>query len=602
MTLNPFRIFFLLALALATAASAGDLDSRFQLSLERVLHGGPPYFANDFILADAIPTHTRRFTEFSGDVSGRFLDALARAESVTGEKIPAIDQIIDGLVTAQKPAGFFGDSFPDGEIKSFPHMALLWGNGRMLTGLVEVHLRRGDAKSLEIAKKLGDFFVAIGPRLNDDAVMKTFSGDQHAVGYICWTQITEGLVGLYTATKDARYLDLARNMAGRVFMHEGQHSHGFLTAIRGMVDLAAATGDKQWLDRAAGLWQGVVDSGNLLPHGCIPEAFKPMIMRDEGCSEADWVRLSLKLWQATRDAKYLDAAEHAVFNEFSLNQFSTGDFGCRTISALGVGGAVTHAPKGGATNQNFSAVSIAYGQARAWWCCTFHGLRAFPDIMDSVFHVEGNTLSYDLPLDGHGRIGGFAVKAVSTLGNDAACRLEVVETDGREHAIDVRCPPWSDVPQISVNGAAVAAAGKGAWRTLHRTWQKGDVVTIRYPLRTRVVNNPSNPSVVGFARGPWMLGVEPDGSPAFFDEPMTKNLIRVSGLPGSPQLDPVTSVAANSAGVFGLTAARAGLTFMPGGYPMQPQTALLRPLAEQTGLRDMNEWIFWFSPAPAANR
>jgi hypothetical protein len=30
---------------------------------------------------------------------------------------------------------------------------------------------------------------------------------------------------------------------------------------------------------------------------------------------------------------------------------------------------------------------------------------------------------------------------------------------------------------------------------------------------------------------------------------------------------------------------------------MQPQVALLRPIAEQTGLRDMNEWVFWFRPA-----
>jgi len=601
MTMNLLRILILLAPAFAAAADAGDLDNRFRLSLGRVLQGGPPHFTKDFVLADAVPAHTRRFTEFSGDVSGRYLDALARAESVTGERIPALDPIIEGLAAAQKPAGFFGDAFPDGEIKAFPHMALLWGNGRMLTGLVEAHRVRGDARALGMARKLGDFFVAIGPRLNDDAVMKTFSGDQHAVGYICWTQTTEGLVGLYAATKDVRYRNLARDMAGRVFMHEGQHSHGFLTAIRGMVDLAAATGEKQWLERAAGLWQGVVDSGNLLPHGCIPEAFKPMVMRDEGCSEADWVRLSLKLWQATRDAKYLDAAEHAVFNEFALNQFSTGDFGHRTLSALGAGGAVTHAPKGGATNQNFSAVSIAYGQARAWWCCTFHGLRAFPDIMDAVFHADGNALFYDLPLGGRGRIDGLAVKADSTLGSDATCRLEAVEADGREHAVAVRCPPWSDAPQLTVNGAG-AAEREGAWLTIRRAWRKGDVVTVRYPLRTRTVKNPSNPAVVGFARGPWMLGVEPDGSAAFFDEPMTKNVIRVAGLPDRPELASAPKVAPGSAGDFAVPAARAGLLFVPGGYPMQPQTALLRPLAEQTGLRDMNEWVFWFYPAPAARR
>jgi DUF1680 family protein len=598
MTTTRIRARMVLSAALAAAsAGAGDLEERFRLSLDRVLAGGPPEFTKEFVLADALPAHTRRFTEFSGDVSGRYLDALARAEAVTGERIAALDAILDGLAAAQKPAGFFGDDFPDGEIKGRPHMSLLWGNGRMLTGLVEVHRRRGDAKSLAIARKLGDFLVAIGPRLNDEAVAKAFSGDQHAVGYICWTQIIEALVGLNAATKDARYLDLARAMAGHVFMHEGQHSHGFLTALRGMVDLSAATGERQWLDRAAALWQKVVDTGNLLPHGCIPEAFKPMILRDEGCSEADWVRLSLQLWHATHATKYLEAAEHAVFNEFALNQFSTGDFGHRTISALGAGGAVTRAPKGGATNQAFSAVSIAYGQARAWWCCTFHGLRAIPDIMDSVFRADGNTLAYDLPFDGHGRIEGLALKAVSTLGKDETCRIEVVESDGFEHIVAVRCPAWADAPRITVNGGGAAEGEGGAVRTIHREWRKGDVLAIRYPLRTRTVKNPSNPALVGFARGPWILGAEPDGSPAFFDEPMSQTVIRVPGLPERPELAPAPEVAPDSAGVFALPAARAGLPFIPGGYPMQPQVALLRPIAEQTGLRDMNEWVFWFRPA-----
>lgn len=580
----------------ALSVSAGDLPARFELSLHRVLQGGPPHFTKDFVLADAIPTPIRRFTEFSGDVSGRYLDALARAEGVTGRRFPEMDAILEGLAAAQKPAGFFGEAFPDGAIAAKPHMALLWGNGRLLTGLVEVHRRRGDAVSLAIARRLGDFLVSIGPRLNDDAVMKAFSGDQHAVGYICWTQIIEGLVGLHAATKDARYLGLARAMAGRVFMHSGQHSHGFLTAIRGMVDLAAATGETAWLERACALWQGVIDSGNLLPHGCVPEAFKPMVLRDEGCSEADWLRLSLALWGATRTPKYLDAAEHALFNEFALNQFSSGDFGHRTISATGVGGAVTRMPKGDATNQAFSAVSIAYGQARAWWCCTFHGLRAIPEAMDAVFHAEGGALFYDLPLDGAGRTDGLAIKAASALGRDGTCRLEVVEADGRDHAVGVRVPPWADGLRLAVNGSEVPG-GDGAGRTIRRAWHVGDVVTAAYSFRTRVVRNPENPALVGFARGPWMLGVEPAGSPAFFDEPMSETRIKVSGLPDRPELAPAPVVAAGSAGPFVATAAHAGLVFVPGGYPMQPQVALLRPLAEQTGLADANEWVFWFRPA-----
>ena len=38
-------------------------------------------------------------------------------------------------------------------------LPILWGNGRLLIGLVEVYEQTGDPKSLEAAKKLGDYFV-----------------------------------------------------------------------------------------------------------------------------------------------------------------------------------------------------------------------------------------------------------------------------------------------------------------------------------------------------------------------------------------------------------------------------------------------------------
>jgi hypothetical protein len=40
------------------------------------------------------------------------------------------------------------------------------------------------------------------------------------------------------------------------------------------------------------------------------------------------------------------------------------------------------------------------------------------------------------------------------------------------------------------------------------------------------------------------------------------------------------------------------LHYRPGGYSMQPQTALLRPIAEYTAGPDANELWFWLPLAP----
>ena len=45
-----------------------------------------------------------------------------------------------------------------------PHMALLWGNGRLLVGLMQYHAVTHDAEVLRAARRLADFLVAIRAR------------------------------------------------------------------------------------------------------------------------------------------------------------------------------------------------------------------------------------------------------------------------------------------------------------------------------------------------------------------------------------------------------------------------------------------------------
>ena len=57
------RLIGWLALTFAAGPSfAGDLTDRFELTLERVLDGGPPHYTPDLLLADVIPRDIRRFT------------------------------------------------------------------------------------------------------------------------------------------------------------------------------------------------------------------------------------------------------------------------------------------------------------------------------------------------------------------------------------------------------------------------------------------------------------------------------------------------------------------------------------------------------------
>jgi DUF1680 family protein len=540
-------------LAVPGAALAGDLTDRMQLTIHRILQGGPPRYSEDLILADAVPRHTRRFTEFSGDVSGRYIEAMSVAAATQAGA--RLDSLVTALVPLQKPDGHFGDAL-DSSQATDATMAILWGNGRLLIGLMEYHRLHPRPEVLAAARRIGDFLIDLAPLYNSAAVREKYNGEKYAVGYICWTQQIEGLVALYRATREQRYLDLARAMAARTDRHPAQHSHGFLTSLRGVLELYRETGEKQYLEQVEKEWRSLLNSGNVMLQGGVPEMFAPRQKRDEGCSEADWLRLSLALWRETGDAAYLEQAERTWFNEFAYNQFHTGDFGHHTMTAAGMAEAYTH----------------------GWWCCTLFGLRAMADVERGAFRIAADgSIEYGLPVDGSIETKDLAVRAVSSLERDGTVRLEVLRAGNRPQTLAVRTPAWS---------AALPAP-------VTKVWKKGETIILRYKMQINVLRDPKRPRQIVIFCGPWLLAVDRQASPAFFDEPHEKNQVMV---PAAGELNPATA----APGPFTVPVANYLLRYLPGGYPMQPATAVLRPIAEHTMSDDANP-VEWWLPERAAN-
>src|SRR4249919_3135362 len=73
----------------------GIANERFELTLRRVLEGDSPRFTEEFLLADVKPTNERRFTEYSGDLSGRYIGALATGARVYGAETPGLDGLVE---------------------------------------------------------------------------------------------------------------------------------------------------------------------------------------------------------------------------------------------------------------------------------------------------------------------------------------------------------------------------------------------------------------------------------------------------------------------------------------------------------------------------
>ena len=70
----------------AETVPQGELKERVALTQQRMLTGETPRFSHDFILADVKldPAYPRRFSEYSGDLSGRYIGALSMLPPAEG--------------------------------------------------------------------------------------------------------------------------------------------------------------------------------------------------------------------------------------------------------------------------------------------------------------------------------------------------------------------------------------------------------------------------------------------------------------------------------------------------------------------------------------
>lgn len=533
------------------APGAGLIRDRFERTLRRVLEGDAPAYTEEFVLADVRPTPERRFTEYSGDVSGRYIGGLATASQVFGTDVPGLASLVDKVVALQKPEGYFGSAF------AFDHpadrdMALLWGNGRLLVGLLEYYALRPSEPVLTSCRRVGDFLVQISPLMLSQQIRDAFGARHFASSYICWTQQTEGLANLYRVTKDERYRTLAEQIAAVIERRRGDHVHGYLTSLRGVMDLYAVTGQAGLLQQCEAAWGDICASQDLLITGGVPEGWSPNNHRTEGCGEADWVRLNLALWKATTNQKYLAMAERALFNELAFNQYATGDFGHRVYTETGL-------PAGGAV--------------RAWWCCTLHGLRCFPEIEKSVFRAEERALYYDLPLDGQIKVHSVEAATESNLARDGSVRISIRESGSGVSLLAVRKPAWAKRVDVQLNGKAIEFREGDDYAHVERHWAAGDVVDLKYAIELRETR--FDDKRVAFSFGPWLLGASAADNPAYFNELTSENRLLGEATPAR--------VEASEAHTFSVPVAATVFGYAQAEYPDQPGHVQLRAIAEQTG-------------------
>jgi DUF1680 family protein len=506
---------------------AGDLARRVDLTARRLTQSGVPAYTDDFVLGDVTLDTRRRFWNFSGDLSGRWIEALA-ALPPAGRAATDLASLVAKLLSHQRPDGRFGRidlAFTAAETGT-EHMALLWGNGRLLAGLMAYWQAARDEAVLASARRLADFLLAVREATKAPEVMARVEG-QGAFGFICFTQLAEGLALLTRATGEARYAAAGREIVPLLQPRGVQHSHGYLTTLRGALLLHEVAGHADMLSFAERLYGELVRSSDYTVDGGVLEYFgwgdaanaaslaaakaaSGVFPRNEGCGLADFVRLSLQLHRATGRVEYLERAERCLVNGFAHNQYATGDFGSRVFFDQGI--------------QPSPSVN------RSWWCCTMHGYRAFRDVLDEAVVEKDGTVAVQLleDVDFRGARTGLRVRR-SPLG--LTCEV----TRPYEGVLAVREPSWTEGPSLARNGGALATKRDGGFLLVEGRFAAGERIEVRLVPRSRLLTAKgeeialtalgADPVRAALYCGPWLVVADEQVDPAFFGEPWPGNVV-----------------------------------------------------------------------------
>ena len=454
-----------------------------------------------------------------------------------------VDSLIDVVAAAQEPDGYLYTTRTIGKnvhpwagnkrwelVHELSHE--LYNLGHLYEAAVAHYRATGRRDLLEVAIKSADLVDAtFGPDGLQD-----YPGHQ---------EVEIGLVKLYRATGEVRYLDLAKyflDVRGRPGIgnpKEYDQSHLPVTqqtaavghAVRGaymwtaMADIAAITGDSAYLHAIDRIWHDIVDTKYYLNGGigatgngeAFGSAFElpNMSAYCETCAGVGNVRWNHRMFLMTGDAAYIDVLERTLYNNVLDGVSLSGDhfFYPNVLASMG------------------------QHERREWFgcaCCPPNVARTLPAMPEFIYAHRGDTAYVNmyvssettLPVggtelrlrqeSGFPWTGGVQLRVDPAAPVNATLRLRVPgyvrnapAPGGLYRYTDPEVPAFT----VLVNDAVVPVrVDDHGYVNLNRRWQAGDRVDLDFPLEVHAVRARSEVSAdtgrVAFERGPLLYCAE----------------------------------------------------------------------------------------------
>jgi uncharacterized protein len=360
-------------------------------------------------------------------------------------------------------------------------------------------------------------------------------------------EIEIGLVKLFRVTGDKKYLDLAKfflevrgpgkdrynQMHKKVLEQDSAVGHAVRAQYMyaAMADIAALTGNKDYLAAIDKLWADVVQSKTYITGGIgsvrdiegfgAPYSLPNMEAYCETCAAIANCLWNYRMFLLHGDSKYFDVFEKVLYNGL--------------LSGVSLSGDHFFYPNPLASSGQYTR--------KAWFgcaCCPVNITRFLPSLPGYIYAVDRDNLYVNLFIGNEAdiQIGGQPLHLVQVTNYpwDGEVKLTVRCQEPMSFKLMVRVPGWAGNQAFStdlyrfedkneqksefmVNGKLIDADFRNGYAVIYKTWKDGDQLQVKFPMIPRKVR--ANPLVkeddgkIALQRGPVIYCFEADQSMPF---------------------------------------------------------------------------------------
>lgn len=502
---------------------AEDLDKQYLLELNADRLLSP--FLREAGLATKADSYTNwENTGLDGHIGGHYLSALSLMYASTGDI-----QIRDRLNYMISELKRCQDANGNGYIGGVPGGKAIWEeiangnikaggfdlNGKWVplynihktyAGLRDAYLYANNDTAKDMLIKMTDWAIKLVSKLSEEQIQDMLRSEHGG--------LNETFADVAAITGDEKYLKLAHQFSHQVILnplldHEdkltGMHANTQIPKVLGFKRIADVEGNESWSEASRFFWETVVENRSVSIGGnSVGEHFNPSndfsrviksIEGPETCNTYNMLRLSKMLYQTSKDEKYMDYYERALYNHILSTQ---------------------NPEQGGFVyfTQMRPGHYRVYSQPQtSFWCCVGSGIENHAKYGEMIYAHTDNELYVNLFIPS--RLNWDAKKTEiiqeNTFPDQARTQLIINPEKTTNFTLQLRYPAWVEkgTLKITINGKDYPVSQESAdYVQIARKWKKGDKVVMEMPMQLKVEQLPDNSNYYSILYGPIVLAAK----------------------------------------------------------------------------------------------